>query len=491
MSSDDGTTMPREADDFSFAPAPGTVLAEKYRVERVLGAGGMGYVIRAWHLELHERVAIKMLLPKSADDPETVTRFLREGRAAVKIKSEHVCRVLDVGRAGPVPFIVMEYLDGVDLQYLLEQEKRFVPDVAVEYVLQATEAIAEAHAQGIVHRDLKPANLFLVHKADGTPIVKVLDFGISKMAGPGMEHLSVTKSSSTLGSPLYMSPEQLRSSREVDARADIWALGVILFELLSGRPPFQAGSLPELGALVLTQDAPDVRKFAPDTPDALAQAIATCLRRDPGERFASVAELAAAIAPFGPGHAQDAGARIARVAEGAARRSSGRPGSTSSVALAETVRAITRNLWGTSAAGGAVQPSRRRYGVWLGAGALVALAGVGWLGSTLVASRPPRGGASVPALVGSSPIPPPGAPPAGPDPDVSAAIVVEPPPGATEAGAPVTSATAARPLRPRPAPSPPQPRPSAAPTPAPVPEPPPQPPPASPPPSGFTKDRHD
>ncbi len=484
-------------DDLSFAPAPGTVLAEKYRVEHVLGAGGMGYVIRAWHLELDERVAIKMLLPKSAADPDTVMRFLREGRAAVKIKSEHVCRVLDVGRTDRVPFIVMEYLDGVDLQRLLEREQRFAPEVAVDYVLQATEAIAEAHAQGIVHRDLKPANLFLVHKADGTPTVKVLDFGISKMTGGPADQLSVTKSSSTLGSPLYMSPEQLRSSREVDTRADIWALGVILFELISGRPPFQAGSLPELGALVLIEDAPDVRQFAAGTPPELAQAIGKCLRRDPDERFATVAELAAAIAPFGPGHAQDAGERIARVAEGTLKRTSAKPVGGESLGLAETVAAITRNLFGTSQAAGTGKGPRPGR-AWIGAAVVVALGAMGWFGATHFSTPPLGSDAHAPPLSGSSALSAPRTDPSAlAGVGTASASSVEPPTAATDAGAPVTvatpSSTTAKPPRQRPASSTTQATASTASTSAPQP---PQPPPPPPPPtstssSGFTKDRHE
>ena len=234
-------------------PQPGDVLAGKYRVERVLGSGGMGVVVAAMHLTLQERVALKFLLPEGAKKEETVTRFLREARAAAKIKSEHVARVSDVGTLeSGAPYLVMEYLDGSDLSALLRRDGPLPPRDAVEYVLQACEALAEAHAVGIVHRDLKPANLFLARHAGGAPRIKVLDFGISKLTArdPSMppDDPSMTRTRAWLGSPLYMSPEQMRSARDVDTRTDIWALGVILYELLSGKPPFDGETFPELCA---------------------------------------------------------------------------------------------------------------------------------------------------------------------------------------------------------------------------------------------------
>ncbi|CAN5240566.1 hypothetical protein BH09MYX1_BH09MYX1_31040 [soil metagenome] len=310
-------------EELANAPKAGTIFAEKYLIDRVLGIGGMGFVLAARHVQLDERVAIKMLLPKLASNSEAVERFLREGRAAVRSKSEHVGRVLDVGSHGTTHFIVMEYLDGTDLAGLIEQRGRLRQHEAVDHLLQACEAIAEAHALGIVHRDLKPANLFLVHRPDGSPCVKVLDFGISKMSGPeGSASLSMTKTSSMMGSPLYMSPEQLKSAKNVDGRADIWALGVILFELLAGRPPFLAQTLPELGAMVLSGKAPDVREYAADVAPGLAEAVAMCLRPNAEERFPSIAELAFAIASFGTGAAASSSARIARVLDKIPRPSS-------------------------------------------------------------------------------------------------------------------------------------------------------------------------
>ncbi len=302
------------------APKPGEIFAEKYRIENVLGVGGMGYVLGARHLQLDERVALKLLLDEGARRPETVARFLREGQAAVKIRSEHVGRVLDVASYDGIPFIVMEYLEGADLAALLEERGPLPDKLVVDYVLQACEALAEAHAQRIVHRDLKPANLFLTTRSDGRDCIKVLDFGISKILAPeGAEDAAMTRTSATMGTPLYMSPEQLMSSRNVDARTDLWSLGVILFELIAGRPPFVASSVAELGAKVLTSAPPDLRQLVPTTPAGLAEAVATCLRRDVRERFPTVAELADALAPYGTAAAKASANRIGHIMQGLER----------------------------------------------------------------------------------------------------------------------------------------------------------------------------
>ncbi len=222
--------------------APGEVLAGKYRVDRVLGAGGMGVVVAAHHVHLDERVALKFLLPDALRSPEAVARFVREARAAVKIKSEHVARVTDVGHLeNGAPYIVMEYLEGVDLSAWLRQNGPMPIPQAVDFVLQACEAIADAHVLGIVHRDLKPSNLFCIRRTDGQSSIKVLDFGISKILNPGTPRPDMTATSALIGSPLYMSPEQMSLSKGVDVRTDIWSLGIILFELITGRTPFEGG----------------------------------------------------------------------------------------------------------------------------------------------------------------------------------------------------------------------------------------------------------
>ncbi|WP_199693628.1 serine/threonine-protein kinase [Sorangium cellulosum] len=284
--------------------AEGQILSGKYRVESILGQGGMGVVVAALHEQLQQRVAIKLLHPGA--NAEMVERFVREARAAVRLKSEHVARVLDVGTLETgAPFMVMEYLDGSDLQQTLRQRGPLELEEAVGYVLEACEAIAEAHAAGIIHRDLKPANLFLARGADGSGMVKVLDFGISKaLAEPsaaGAEpELGLTKTAMVLGSPLYMAPEQMRSARTVDTRADIWSLGAILYQLLTARVPFDATSLSELILMINTEAPPSPSLFRRDLPPGLEAAILRCLEKDVTKRFRSVAELAGAIVDFGP-----------------------------------------------------------------------------------------------------------------------------------------------------------------------------------------------
>jgi serine/threonine-protein kinase len=281
----------------------GDVLAGKYRVERVIGAGGMGVVVAARHLQLDDLVALKLLLPQALQSAEAVARFAREARAAVKIKGEHVARVLDVGELeSGAPFMVMEYLEGRDLAAMVEKDGPLPIDLAVELVLQACVALAEAHALGIVHRDLKPANLFCVRGADGLPSVKVLDFGISKLTGAEgpAAPTSITKTQTTMGTPVYMSPEQMRSARDVDARADIWAMGVVLYELVAGHAPFQADTVMALTIKVYNEPPPSLRGLRPEAPPELERVILRCLEKDAAGRYPDVGELARALAPFAP-----------------------------------------------------------------------------------------------------------------------------------------------------------------------------------------------
>lgn len=287
----------------SHAPVkPGDVVAGKYQVERVLGAGGMGVVVAAMHQQLHERVAIKFLLAEVAQHPGAVERFQREARAAVRIKSEHVARVFDVDMLEDgVPYMVVEFLEGVDLTHRLEKVGSLPPEEAVEYVLQACEAMAEAHTLGIVHRDLKPSNLFLTRRANGEPLIKVLDFGISKMA-PAPEDAprpSLTSTTGVFGSPMYMSPEQARSAKNVDARTDIWSLGVVLYELLSGRAPFEGTMVPEVVAKIAADPPLPLRDSVPDLDPRLEQIVLRCLEKSPSHRYQNVAELASDLVPFG------------------------------------------------------------------------------------------------------------------------------------------------------------------------------------------------
>jgi serine/threonine protein kinase len=276
-------------------PQPGDTIDGKYALIRVLGTGGMGVVFEAEHLRLKQRCAIKMLSPEMLREADIIHRFEREARASALLKSPHVTRVTDVATtAEGVPYIVMELLTGHDLDGELQARGQVPYPLAVDYMLQACAAVAEAHAAGIIHRDLKPGNLFLAQDPDGV-MVKVLDFGISKMME---EESKLTSAGMTMGTALYMSPEQIRSAAQVDARSDIWSLGVILYELLCGQTPF-TGSLAQLAAAIVSEDAPDIAGRCALPPE-LAAIIHRTLRRAAGERFASVPDLMAALIPFAP-----------------------------------------------------------------------------------------------------------------------------------------------------------------------------------------------
>jgi serine/threonine-protein kinase len=279
----------------------GDLVAGKYRVDRVLGEGGMGVVVAATHEQLDEKVALKFLRPVVASNPEVVQRFIREARAAVKVRSEHVARVLDVGTlASGTPYMVMEYLDGQDLAQTLAGRGPLPVGETVTYVLQACEALAEAHSLGIVHRDLKPANLFLARRPNGRPVVKVLDFGISKVTSTGGDNPALTRAAAMMGSPSYMSPEQMVAAGSVDVRADVWALGVVLYELLTGRLPFVAETMPELVGMILQSAYTPISVLRPNVPPGLQVTIDRCLQKDRALRHQNVAELAAGLVPFGP-----------------------------------------------------------------------------------------------------------------------------------------------------------------------------------------------
>jgi tRNA A-37 threonylcarbamoyl transferase component Bud32 len=310
-------------DEAQIPVREGDVLAGKFRVEKVLGAGGMGVVVAARHVELRQRVALKFLLPAALGSAEHTERFLREAQAVVRLKSEHVAKVLDIGRLDDgAPYIVMEYLDGSDLSHYLAEKGPLPVEEAVGYVLQACEALAEAHALGIIHRDMKPQNLFLTRRPDGRAQVKVLDFGISKtISATSQAPLSLTRTSTIIGSPLYMSPEQMRSGKSATERSDIWSLGVIMYELLTGRVPFLAETMPDL-CFKVAQDViiPPVDLRA-DIPVELSDVILRCLERDVAKRMANVAELAVALEPFVPAPERGAASRVSTVLRVPTKRS--------------------------------------------------------------------------------------------------------------------------------------------------------------------------
>ncbi len=281
--------------------AVGDLIAEKYRVERVLGQGGMGVVVAAVHVALGQRVAVKFLLPSVGESSAVIARFEREARAAVALHSDHVTRVLDVGRLpSGSPYMVLEMLEGRDLAEELRKRKQLPAHEAAAHIIQACDALAEAHALGIIHRDIKPANLFLAQRPKRAPIVKVLDFGISKANPLGEEVADITRTKELIGSPLYMSPEQLSAPKSVDARSDIWSLGATLYELVSGHPPVDGETMALLGANILMTPLADVRSRSPGVlvPDALATVIARCLEKQPDNRYPSAEELALALGPI-------------------------------------------------------------------------------------------------------------------------------------------------------------------------------------------------
>jgi eukaryotic-like serine/threonine-protein kinase len=278
----------------------GQEIAGKYRVEHVLGVGGMGIVVAARHLELDELRAIKLLHPAELGNAQAVARFACEARAASGLHSEHIARVFDAGRLEDgVPYFVLEHLEGCDLLKLSKSRGPLPLVEAALYIVQACDAVAEAHAAGVIHRDLKPANLFLTHRTDGSPCVKVLDFGIAKRIG-GRCSSGMTRTTDVMGSPLYMSPEQMRSTRDVDGRTDVWALGAILYKLLTGVSPFEACNVAELYSSILERDPSPLSTYRPDIPEAVEKIIARCLRKDREERPECVLDLAAALAPFIP-----------------------------------------------------------------------------------------------------------------------------------------------------------------------------------------------
>lgn len=303
---------------FSWLPAEvaqDQAFNEKYVIERQLGVGGSGVVVCARHRALDERVAIKFLLPGPLTQ-EALTRFRQEAKAAHRVRNEHVVRIIDVSTTqNDIPYIVMEYLEGVDLEQMLRETPGGQLPVAdaVEFVLQAGEAVAESHGLDIVHRDLKPSNLFRLRGADGLPLIKVLDFGISKLGSATIDTDITGGGTRVLGSPRYMSPEQFESSTDVDRRTDVWSLGVVLYELIAGRPPFDDSDLFRLRRAIRNDPPQRITKFRADVPAGLESAVLRCLEKDREKRFSDLAELAKALQAFAPARARSSIARIVRI----------------------------------------------------------------------------------------------------------------------------------------------------------------------------------
>lgn len=326
-------------------PETGHIVSGKFRIEEPLGRGGLGVVMAATHLQLGQRVAIKFLDPRVLEAVDGIARFLREAQSAAKIESEHCVRILDFGTAeGGAPYIVMECLRGHDLASELRQHGALEVGRAVDYVLQASDAVAEAHAQGIIHRDLKPANLFLARREargslkEGAELVKVLDFGVAKVLGDGDGRMGLTGESTVIGTTYYMAPEQVRDSSRVDARTDVWALGVILFELLSGERPFNGPTASAVTAAIVADPPRSLEDLRPDVPPAVRAVIAKCLAKDPARRWPNVRAFAQALdeATAGAGSA-----RLRLVGSWSERSSEGRVSVSSSSSSSSASEART------------------------------------------------------------------------------------------------------------------------------------------------------
>ncbi len=289
---------------------PGDILLGKYRVEEIIGVGGMGRVLKAQHMYLQQPVAIKVLLPQMAESQSTVGRFLREAQATVRLRSEHIARVMDVGTMpNGTPFMVMEYLEGHDLNQILRHHGPQMAQAVVDLILQACEGMAEAHAMGIVHRDIKPSNFFITRRPDGSNLLKILDFGISKTPA---ELTELTGTQTVVGTPTYMAPEQMVSAKSTDPRSDIWSMGVVMYQLLAGRPPFEAETYAQL-VLKVGTEAPAPLHVT--LPPGLSDIVMRCLEKKPENRIHSVGELARTLAPYAsdPMSAQQSAERSSRI----------------------------------------------------------------------------------------------------------------------------------------------------------------------------------
>lgn len=276
-------------------PIVGEVVMDRYRVERMVGSGGMAHVLAAKHVQLGTDVAIKVLDPTLVNDLDAKERFAREAKAMAALSSKHSVRVYDVGHlASGLPFMVMELLIGHDLGQELKKRGMLPIEEACEYIDQACQALVEAHAAGIIHRDLKPQNLFLT-KVKGQPMIRVLDFGIARSVGTAKLE-TITRMGDLIGTLHYMSPEQIRDSKAVEPRSDLWSLGACFYKLITGHPPFSHQGEAPLMSAILTVPPKPISDYRDDVPAVLSNLILRCLKKDPNERYPSAQDLRNALA---------------------------------------------------------------------------------------------------------------------------------------------------------------------------------------------------
>ncbi|MEZ4226615.1 MAG: serine/threonine-protein kinase [Polyangiaceae bacterium] len=288
----------------------GQTIAGKYRVERVLGRGGMGAVYAATHISFNKRVALKFLDREAARDEDSVARFHREAEAASAVESAHIVQIFDSGNHEGQPYLVMEHLSGEDLRTRLKRDGRVPVADAAHIAAQVLRALARAHAAGIVHRDLKPDNVYLCRRDDDPMFVKIVDFGISKIARQSATNNTLTRRGTVLGTAFYMSPEQAQAFKDIDGRSDLFSLGTILFEALAGKPPHTGEAYEAILINICTKDAPELRSVAPDVPETLSAVIAKALRRDRNERYQTATEFYEALANALPEQVRSAVSQI-------------------------------------------------------------------------------------------------------------------------------------------------------------------------------------
>lgn len=375
---------------------PGQVIEGKYRIVRLLGEGGMGAVYEGENTAIQRKVAIKILHAAVAGNNDAVSRFEKEAQAAGRIGSDHITEVLDLGTLPSGDrFMVMEYLDGTTLSGRIQARGRLTPQECAPILVQLLEGLGAAHDAGIIHRDLKPDNVFLLKsKAGRKDFVKILDFGISKFNQlAGDSGMSMTRTGSVMGTPYYMSPEQAKGAKEIDARSDLYSVGVIVFESITGQVPFNADTFNELIFKIVLETAPPPETLVPDLDPAFANLVKRSMAREASQRFQNAAEFQAAVVEWmQTGNVPLFEESHTTVGRGAMGSHAGAP--------------ATPAPWAQTDAGDVVVPKRSNAGLigGIAAAAVVVLAGGGFLAMKMGGDK---GAAAAPAATSAEPESPP------------------------------------------------------------------------------------